>query len=159
MDQLSHRQIQRVLMGLMAGLFLAAVESTIVATAAPTIVEDLGGLSLITWVFTVYMLTTTVSAALWGKLSDIFGRRPTYLSAISIFVGGSLLAGSAQNMPQLIAFRGLQGIGGGGLTALTFTIMADILPPRRRGKYIGYISATFAAGSVLGPLLGGLLVQ
>lgn len=159
MDQLSHRQIMRVLVGLMSGMFLAAVESTIVATAAPTIVEDLGGLSLITWVFTAYMLTTTVSAALWGKLSDIVGRRSTYLAAISIFVVGSLLAGAAQNMTQLLVFRGLQGIGGGGLTSLSFTIMADILAPRRRGRYIGYFSATFAAGSVFGPVLGGLLVE
>src|SRR5262245_1867499 len=95
---ISHRQVMRVLYGLMSGMFLAAVESTIVATAAPTIVEDLGGIDLITWVFTAYMLTTTVSAALWGKLSDMVGRRPTYLAAISIFVGGSALAGISQSM-------------------------------------------------------------
>ncbi|MGD9701280.1 MAG: MDR family MFS transporter [Acidimicrobiia bacterium] len=158
-EQLSHRQVLRVLSGLMSGMFLAAIESTIVATAAPTIVEDLGGLDLITWVFTAYMLTTTVSAALWGKLSDLVGRRATYLAAISIFVAASLLAGAAQNMEQLILCRGLQGIGGGGLTALSFTIMADILAPRHRGRYVGYFSATYAAGSVVGPVLGGLLVD
>jgi EmrB/QacA subfamily drug resistance transporter len=149
----------RVMSGLMAGMFLAAVESTIVATAAPTIVEKLGGINLITWVFTGYMLTTTVSAALWGKLSDLIGRRSTYLAAISIFMSGSLLAGLAQNMPQLIVFRGVQGIGGGGVTALSFTIMADVLAPRHRGRYVGYFSATFATGSVVGPVVGGVLVQ
>lgn len=158
-SKLSHQQIVRVLTGLMAGMFLAAVESTIVATAAPTIVDDLGGLDQITWVFTAYMLTTTVSAALWGKLSDLLGRRTTFLSAILIFVGGSLLCGIAQDMTQLIVCRGLQGIGGGGLTALSFTIMADILPPRQRGRYVGYISATYATGSVVGPVIGGVLVD
>lgn len=158
-EQLSHGQVMRVLYGLMAGMFLAAVESTIVATAAPTIVEDLGGINLISWMFTAYMLTTTVSSALWGKLSDLVGRRPTYLAAISIFIVGSLMCGLAQNMVQLVVFRGLQGIGGGGLTALSFTIMADVLAPRQRGRYVGYFSATFAAGSVLGPLVGGFLVD
>ena len=149
----------RVLYGLMSGMFLAAVESTIIATAAPTIVEDLGGISLISWMFTAYMLTTTVSSALWGKLSDLVGRRPTYLAAISIFIVGSLMCGIAQNMFQLVLFRGLQGVGGGGLTALSFTIMADVLAPRQRGRYVGYFSATFAAGSVIGPLAGGFLVE
>jgi EmrB/QacA subfamily drug resistance transporter len=157
--QLSHRQVMRVLTGLMAGMFLGAVESTIVATAAPTIVEDLGGINLLTWVFSAYMLSTTVSAALWGKLSDLIGRRTTYLLAISFFVTGSLLAGISQTMLQLILFRGIQGIGGGGLMALSFAIMADILAPRRRGRYVGYISATYATGSVAGPILGGLLVD
>jgi EmrB/QacA subfamily drug resistance transporter len=157
--ELSHKQVQRVLSGLMAGMFLAAVESTIVATAAPTIVEDLGGIKLLTWVFTAYMVSTTVSAALWGKLSDLIGRRTSYLAAISIFVMGSLLAGLSVNMGQLIACRGLQGLGGGGMTTLSFTIMGDILSPRKRGRYIGYFSATFATGSVVGPLAGGLLVE
>jgi EmrB/QacA subfamily drug resistance transporter len=159
MEQLTHRQVVRVLYGLMSGMFLAAVESTIVATAAPKIVEDLGGLHLISWMFTAYMLTTTVSSALWGKLSDLVGRRPTYLAAIAIFITGSLLCGVAQNMVQLIVCRGVQGIGGGGLTALSFTIMADVLSPRQRGRYVGYFSATFAAGSVIGPLVGGFLVS
>ncbi len=159
MDQLSHGQVMRVLYGLMAGMFLAAVESTVVATAAPTIAEDLGGINLISWIFTAYMLTTTVSSALWGKLSDLVGRRSTYLASISIFVVGSLLCGLSQNMVQLIVFRGVQGIGGGGLTALSFTIMADVLAPRQRGRYVGYFSATFAAGSVIGPLIGGILVD
>lgn len=158
-EQLSRAQVMRVLTGLMAGMFLAAVESTIVATAAPTIVEDLGGIDLLPWVFTAYMLATTVSAALWGKLSDLIGRRSTYLAAISIFIVGSLLAGLAQNMVQLILCRAVQGVGGGGLTAMSFTIMADILAPRRRGRYVGYFSATFATGSVVGPVVGGLLVE
>ena len=159
MESLSHGQVMRVLYGLMAGMFLAAVESTVVATAAPTIAEDLGGINLISWIFTAYMLTTTVSSALWGKLSDLVGRRPTYLASITIFILGSLLCGLSQNMVQLIVFRGVQGIGGGGLTALSFTIMADVLAPRQRGRYVGYFSATFAAGSVVGPLVGGLLVD
>lgn len=159
MEEITHRQVVRVLSGLMAGMALAAMESTIIATAAPTIVEDLDRIDLISWVFTAYMLTTTVSAALWGKLSDLFGRRVTYLAAISIFIAGSLLAGLAQSMAQLIVSRAVQGLGGGGLMALSFTIMADVLPPRRRGRYVGYFSATFAAASVLGPLIGGFLVD
>jgi EmrB/QacA subfamily drug resistance transporter len=158
-EQLSHRQVMRILSALMAGMFLAAIESTIVATAVPTIVDDLGGLSLITWVFTAYLLATTVSAALWGKLSDLFGRRRTFLAAITLFIVGSLLAGAAQNMMQLIVFRAVQGVGGGGLTALGFIIMADILSPRHRGKYVGFISATYATGSVVGPMIGGVLVD
>ncbi|MFM2073030.1 MAG: hypothetical protein RLZZ623_3294 [Actinomycetota bacterium] len=159
MEQLEHRQVMRVLVGLMAGMFLAALESTIVATAAPTIVEDLGGLNLLSWVFTAYMLTTTVSAALWGKLSDLMGRRATYLIAVAIFMAGSLLAGLSQTMVQLVVSRGLQGVGGGGLTALGFTVMADILAPRQRGRYIGYISGMFALGAIVGPLLGGVIVD
>jgi EmrB/QacA subfamily drug resistance transporter len=158
-EQLTHRQVMRILSALMSGMFLAAVESTIVATAAPTIVDDLGGLDQLTWVFTAYMLATTVSAALWGKLSDLLGRRRTFLTAITLFVIGSLLAGAAQNMVQLIVFRAVQGLGGGGLTALAFIIMADILSPRHRGKYVGFISATYATGSVVGPMVGGLLVD
>lgn len=159
MEQLSHGQVMRVLYGLMAGMFLAAVESTVVATAAPTIAEDLGGIGLISWIFTAYMLTTTVSSALWGKLSDLVGRRPTYVASITIFIVGSLLCGGSQTMVQLIVFRGVQGIGGGGLTALSFTIMADVLAPRQRGRYVGYFSATVAAGSVVGPVVGGFLVD
>ncbi len=149
----------RIMWALMAGMFLASIESTIVATAVPTIVGDLGGLSLVTWMFTAYMLATSVSSALWGKISDVYGRREAYLSAIALFVVGSLLAGGAQNMLQLVICRAIQGIGGGGLTALGFIIMADILAPRTRGRYVGLMSATYAAGSVLGPLMGGVLVD
>jgi len=156
---LPHRQVMRVMSGLMAGMFLAALDQTIVATALPNLVENLGGLSQITWVVTAYMLTTTVSAALWGKISDLRGRRPSYLAAIGIFVVGSLLCSVAQNMTQLIAARGLQGIGGGGMQALSFAIMGDVLAPRHRGRYVGLMSGTYAIASVLGPLAGGFLVD
>jgi MFS family permease len=149
----------RVLYGLMAGLFLAALDQTIVATALPRIVGDLGGIDQITWIVTVYMLSTTVSAALWGKISDLRGRRPTFLTAIGIFIVGSLLCGVAANLPQLIVARAIQGIGGGGLMSLSFTIMGDVLSPRHRGRYLGWFSGTFAAGSIAGPLLGGVLVD
>jgi len=159
MEQPTQRQVLRILTACMSAMFLASVESTIVATAAPTIVDDLGGLNLLSWVFTAYMLATTVSAALWGKLSDLLGRQRTFLAALTLFVAGSLLAGLARDMPQLIMSRGLQGIGGGGLTAIAFIVMADILPPRKRGRYVGFMSATYAAGSVIGPMVGGALVD
>jgi EmrB/QacA subfamily drug resistance transporter len=158
-EQLPHRQVMKVMVGLMSGMFLAAIDQTIVATALPNLVESLGGLNQITWVVTAYMLTTTIGAALWGKISDLRGRRPSYLAAIGIFIGGSLLCGAAQNMTQLIVARGLQGIGGGGLQALSFAIMGDILSPRHRGKYVGLFSGTFAIASVLGPLAGGFFVD
>jgi EmrB/QacA subfamily drug resistance transporter len=149
----------RVLYGLMAGMFLAALDQTIVATALPRIAGDLGGIDQITWIVTAYMLSTTVSAALWGKISDLRGRRPVFLTAIGIFIVGSLLCGVARDLPQLIAARSVQGIGGGGLVSLSFTIMGDVLSPRHRGRYLGWFSGTYAAGSIAGPLLGGLLVD
>jgi MFS family permease len=149
----------RVLYGLMAGMFLAALDQTIVATALPRIAGDLGGIDQITWIVTAYMLSTTVSAALWGKISDLRGRRPVFLTAIGIFILGSLLCGMAANLPQLIAARAVQGIGGGGLVSLSFTIMGDVLSPRHRGRYLGWFSGTYAAGSIAGPLLGGVLVD
>jgi EmrB/QacA subfamily drug resistance transporter len=158
-DPLPHRQVMRVMSGVMAGMFLAALDQTIVATALPTLVENLGGLDQITWVVTAYMLTTTVSAALWGKISDLRGRRPSYLASIGIFIVGSLFCGISQNMSQLIGARALQGIGGGGMQALSFAIMGDVLAPRHRGRYIGLMSGTYAIGSVLGPLVGGFFVD
>jgi EmrB/QacA subfamily drug resistance transporter len=156
---LSHRKVLRVMTGVMAGMFLAALDQTIVATALPSLVESLGGLHQITWVITAYMLSTTVSAALWGKISDLRGRRPTYVSSMAIFIGASVLCSMAQNMPQLIAARALQGIGGGGIQALAFAIMGDVLSPRHRGRYVGLMSGTFALGSVAGPLAGGFFVD
>ena len=156
---LTHREILTVFAGLMAGMLLAALDQTIVATALPTIVGELGGLDHLSWVITAYLLTTTVSTPLYGKLSDLYGRRSMFQAAIVIFVVGSALCGIAQDMGQLIAFRALQGVGGGGLMAMAFAIIGDVVSPRERGRYTGYLGAVFALASVAGPLLGGFLVD
>ena len=152
---LSHQQIVVVLFGLMAGVMLAALDQSIVGTALPRIVSDLGGLDKLAWVVTAYLLTATASTPLWGKISDLYGRRNIFQAAILIFLAGSVLCGLSQNLPQLIAFRAIQGIGGGGLMALAFSIIGDIIPPRERGRYQGYFGAVFGVSSVAGPLLGG----
>ncbi len=156
---LTHRQILIVFSGLMIGMFLAALDQTIVGTALPTIVNSLHGLNHISWVVTAYLLTSTISTPLYGKLSDQFGRKGLFQIAIVIFLVGSALAGLSQNMGQLIAFRGIQGLGAGGLMALAFTIIADVVSPRERGRYQGYFGATFALSSVAGPLLGGVFTD
>lgn len=156
---LTHRQILVVFGGVMAGMLLAALDQTIVSTALPTIVGELGGLDHLSWVVTAYLLTTTASTPLYGKLSDIYGRRLMFQSAIIIFVAGSVLCGLAQDMLQLIVFRGIQGIGAGGLMAMAFAIIGDVVSPRERGRYTGYLGAVFAVASVAGPLLGGFLVD
>src|SRR5262245_35314989 len=148
-----------VLWSLLISLFLSALDSTIIATALPTIVGDLGGLDHIAWVFTAYLLSSTVSVPLFGKISDIYGRRRIFQFTIVIFLVGSVLAGAAQSMTQLILFRGIQGVGGGGLLAMTFTILGDILSPRERPRYMGYFTGVFAAASVIGPLIGGFFVD
>jgi EmrB/QacA subfamily drug resistance transporter len=152
---LSHQQIVVVLIGLMAGVMLAALDQSIVGTALPTIVSELGGLDKLAWVVTAYLLTATAATPLWGKISDLYGRRHIFQAAILIFLAGSILCGLSQNLPQLIAFRGIQGIGGGGLMALAFSIIGAIIPPRERGRYQGYFGAVFGVSSVAGPLLGG----
>lgn len=139
----------------MTGLLLAALDQTIVTTALKTIVVDLDGLKHYTWVVTAYLLTSTASTPLYGKISDLYGRRIVFQFAIVTFLIGSFLAGASQNMTQLIATRALQGLGAGGLMALTFVIIADIVPPRERGRYIGYFGAVWGLASVAGPLLGG----
>lgn len=144
-----------ILSGLMTGLLLAALDQTIVTTALKTIVVDLDGLKHYTWVVTAYLLTSTASTPLYGKISDLYGRRIVFQFAIVTFLIGSFLAGASQNMTQLIATRALQGLGAGGLMALTFVIIADIVPPRERGRYIGYFGAVWGLSSVAGPLLGG----
>jgi EmrB/QacA subfamily drug resistance transporter len=156
---LTPRQIKLVFVGLMLGMFLAALDQTIVGTALPTIVNSLHGLNHISWVVTAYLLTSTISTPLYGKLSDQFGRKGLFQVAIVIFLVGSVLAGISQNMAELIAFRGIQGLGAGGLMALAFTIIADIVSPRERGRYQGYFGATFALSSVAGPLLGGVFTD
>jgi EmrB/QacA subfamily drug resistance transporter len=152
---LSQRQLRIVFGGLMLGMLLAALDQTIVATALPTIVGDLGGLNHLSWVVTAYLLTSTAVTPLWGKLSDLYGRRGTFQAAIVIFLAGSMLSGLAQNMGELIGFRAVQGLGGGGLMALAMAIVGDLVSPRERGRYQGYFGAVFAVASVSGPLLGG----
>jgi EmrB/QacA subfamily drug resistance transporter len=156
---LTHRQIQVVFSGLLLGMLLAALDQTIVATALPTIVGDLGGLDHLSWVVTAYLLTSTASTPLYGKVSDLYGRKVVFQSAIVIFLIGSVLSGVAQNMGQLIAFRAVQGLGGGGLIAMALAIIGDIVSPRERGRYQGYTGAVFAVASVAGPLLGGFFVD
>ncbi|UJV43866.1 EmrB/QacA family drug resistance transporter [Streptomyces sp. AMCC400023] len=144
---------------LLLGMLLAALDQTIVSTALPTIVSDLGGLEHLSWVVTAYMLAATAATPLWGKLGDQYGRKRLFQTAIVIFLIGSALCGAAQDMPQLIGFRALQGLGGGGLMVLSMAIVGDLVPPRERGRYQGLFGAVFGATSVLGPLLGGLFTE
>src|SRR4051795_1969650 len=153
----THRQIVLILVALMSGMFLAALDQTIVATAIRTIADDLNGLSIQAWATTAYLITSTISTPLYGKLSDLYGRRPYFIAAVSIFVLGSALSGFAQTMYQLAAFRAFQGIGAGGLFSLALAIIADIVPPRERARYQGYFLAVFGTSSVLGPVIGGFL--
>jgi EmrB/QacA subfamily drug resistance transporter len=156
---LTHRQILGVFSGLLLGMLLAALDQTIVATALPTITGDLGGLSHLSWVVTAYLLASTVSTPMYGKLGDIYGRKRLFQVAIVVFLVGSVLCGVAQSMLQLIAFRAIQGLGGGGLMVLAMAIMAEVVSPRERGRYQGYFGAVFGASSVAGPLLGGFLTD
>ena len=152
---LTHKEIIFVLSGLMVGLLLAALDQTIVSTALKSIVEDFDGLAHYTWVVTAYLLTSTASTPLYGKISDLYGRRPVFQFAIITFLIGSFAAGAATSMEQLIAFRAIQGLGAGGLMSLTFVIIGDIISPRERGKYQGYFGGVWGLSSVAGPLLGG----
>jgi EmrB/QacA subfamily drug resistance transporter len=145
--------------GLMVTLLLAALDQTIVATALPKIVSDLGGISQYSWVFTAYLLGSTVTVPLYGKLGDAHGRKPLFIVSITIFIIGSALCGLAQNMTELVVFRAIQGVGAGGIFPLTIAMVGLIVPPRDRGRYQGLIGAVFAAASIVGPLVGGLIVD
>src|SRR4051794_21479478 len=151
----THRQIVTILVGLMVAMFLAALDQTVVATAIRTIADDLQGYDLQAWATTAFLITSTIATPLYGKLSDIYGRRPFYLFAIGIFVVGSVLCGMASSMYELAAFRAIQGIGAGGLMSLALAIIGDIVPPRERSRYQGYFMAVFGTSSVLGPVIGG----
>jgi EmrB/QacA subfamily drug resistance transporter len=145
--------------GLMIALLLAALDQTIVATALPKVVSELGGITQYSWVFTAYMLGSTVTVPLYGKLGDAHGRKPLFIVAISIFLVGSALCGVAQNMVELVVFRAIQGVGAGGIFPLTLAMVGMIVPPRDRGRYQGLIGSVFAAASIVGPLVGGFIVD
>lgn len=154
---MSHRQILLVIFGLMTGMFLSALDQTIVGTSIRTISDDLDGMALQAWVTTAYLIVSCISTPIYGKLGDIFGRRPLFLIAITIFLVGSLLAGLANSMYELAIFRAIQGLGAGGLMALALTIMGDLIAPRERARYQGYFLAVFGVSSLIGPLIGGVL--
>ncbi|MFG1806312.1 MFS transporter [Streptomyces sp. NPDC049040] len=153
------RQVRIAIGALALGLLLAALDQTIVSTALPTIVSELGGIDHLSWVVTAYLLASTAATPLWGKLGDMYGRKRLFQTVIVIFLIGSALCGVAQSMGELIAFRALQGLGGGGLIALSMAIVGDIVPPRDRGRYQGVFGGVFGAASVLGPLLGGVFTE
>jgi EmrB/QacA subfamily drug resistance transporter len=157
--RLTHRQVLIVFSGLMLGMLLASLDQTIVSTALPTIVGDLGGLSRLSWVVTAYLLTSTASVPLYGKISDLYGRKIVFQFAIVTFLLGSIVSGAAHNMLTLVLARGFQGIGGGGLMSVAMIIIGDIVSPRERGRYQGYTGAVFATSSVIGPLLGGFFTD
>jgi EmrB/QacA subfamily drug resistance transporter len=158
-DQAEHRRILVVIGALMLGMFLASLDQTIVSTALPTIAGDLHGLNHLSWVVTAYLLATTISTPLWGKLGDMYGRKNLFQLAIVIFLVGSIMSGLSQNMLQLIICRAIQGIGAGGLMVGAQAITGDVIPARQRGRYMGYFGAVFGLSSVLGPLAGGFFTQ
>jgi EmrB/QacA subfamily drug resistance transporter len=156
---MSRQRVIIVTVGIMLSLFMASMEATVISTAMPTIVSQLGGLEIYSWAFSIYMLTSTTSVPIYGKLSDIFGRRPVYGASMLLFLFGSVLCGMAQSMEQLIAFRAVQGLGAGGVMPLTFIIIGDIFSFEQRAKMQGLFSGVWGVSSIVGPLLGGFLVD
>jgi EmrB/QacA subfamily drug resistance transporter len=156
---LSHRAKMEILFAVLLGLFLGALDQTIVAVALPTIVTELGGQSLLTWTITIYLLTATISVPFYGKLSDLYGRKPLLMIGIGLFLAGSALSGLSQDMTQLIFFRGIQGLGAGALFPISLAVIGDLFTPAERGKYQGLFGAVFGISSVVGPLLGGFLTE
>ncbi|GAB3494674.1 MDR family MFS transporter [Flexivirga lutea] len=155
----THRQILTILTGLLLGMFLAALDQTIVSTAIRTIADDLHGLSIQAWVTTAYLITSTITTPIYGKLGDLYGRKKLFIFAIGVFIIGSAMCSFATSMYELAAFRAFQGIGAGGLMTLVLAIIGDLVPPRERAKYTGYFMATFGTSSVLGPVVGGFLAE
>ncbi|HTI82554.1 MAG TPA: MFS transporter [Acetobacteraceae bacterium] len=155
----SHAEILRVILGVMVCIFLAALDQTVVIPALPAIASDLGSYQQLSWIVAAYLITSTISTPIYGKLSDIYGRRRVLITCIAIFIATSTLCGAAQSLNQLIWFRALQGLGGGGLMAMTQAAIADVVSPRERGRYQGYISAVWAITAVSGPIVGGFLAQ
>jgi EmrB/QacA subfamily drug resistance transporter len=156
---LSHRQKLEILGAVLLGLLLGAIDQTVVSVALPTIVTELGGQSLLTWTVTIYLLTSTITVPFYGKLSDLYGRRPLLMIGISLFLVGSALSGLSQNMTQLIIFRGIQGLGAGALFPISLAVIGDLFTPAERGKYQGLFGAVFGVSSIVGPLLGGFLTE
>src|SRR6266699_1848003 len=148
-----------ILMGVMLGMLLAALDQTVVGTALPRIVANLGGLEHYAWVATAYLLASTVSIPIYGKLSDIYGRRIFFISGMVIFLIGSALSGTSQDMTQLIIYRGIQGLGAGAMMPLAIAIIGDIFPPSERGKWQGLITSVFGLATILGPILGGTITD
>ncbi|HSO94093.1 MAG TPA: MFS transporter, partial [Candidatus Dormibacteraeota bacterium] len=148
-----------VLAAVMVVQFVSVLSSTIVSTAAPTIVDELHGLNLYAWIFTAYLLAASVTVPVVGKLSDLFGRRPFYIGGLLVFLLGSVMSGLAQNMYQLIGARALTGVGGGAMMALAVTTLGDIFSPRERGRWMGLIMSVFGLGSIVGPTLGGIVTD
>lgn len=156
---MSKRRVQAIMLGVMLSLFLASVEGTVVATAMPTIVAQLGGLSIYSWVFSVYMLASTTTGPIYGKLSDVYGRKLIYVIAMLLFLAGSLLCGQAHTMEQLVLFRAVQGLGAGGVLPLAFTVIGELYTAAERARMQGWISGVWGVSSVIGPLIGGFLVD
>src|SRR5215218_5911297 len=156
---LSHRAKMEILFAVMLGLFLGALDQTIVGPALPTIVTELSGNDYYVWAITIYLLTSTISVPFWGKLSDIYGRKPIFMIGIVIFLVGSALSGLSQNMGMLILFRGIQGIGAGSLFPVALAVIGDLFTPAERGKYQGLFGAVFGIAFIVGPLVGGFLTE